>query len=173
MNQELADIKELVRYVQKIETLIENKEQEIKELTQRLELFNNDLIPEYILGMGLSEVKLDTGEAISVKTKYFGNISAERAEAAHKWLTENGNAALIKTEISATFGAGQEEQVDLLVLKNFLKENEMEVNEKKAVHPQTLKSFIKNSMENGVKFPYELFGVYVAKELVVNKPKTK
>jgi len=173
MNAELKDIKELVRFTQQLQAEIEQDETKLQAKKDRLELFMTDLIPDFILGMGLSEVKLDTGETISVGTKYFGNISKDRAEAAFKWLREHEHGSLIKTSVSATFGAGLDEQVDYTLLKQFIEENEIGAEMQDKVHPQTLKSFIKNSMENGVKFPYELFGVYVAKELVVEKPKTK
>jgi hypothetical protein len=171
MNRELQDIKELIRYIQLLDEDIAKDEAALNEKKARLDFFVNDAIPDFILGLGLSEVKLDTGETVTVKTNYFGNISEERSAAAFKWLREHNQGSLIKSEVRLNFTSSQEDQVDKLVLAQFIKEKELSAVEKEAVHPQTLKSFIKNSMEDGVNFPYPLFGVFVSKQVVVGAKK--
>jgi hypothetical protein len=173
MNKELQDIKTLVRFVQGLEQEIAQEEASLKEKKARLDFFKLDAIPEYILSLGLSEVKLDSGERITVKTNYFGNISEERREAAHKWLREHQSGSLIKQGVDLMFTDSTEHQLDQALLINFLKENSIEYKKSETVHPQSLKSFIREQMEAGNNFPYELFGVYVAKELRVETPKTK
>jgi hypothetical protein len=167
MSDALKDLSILVRHVQDMEENVTKIEAELAKAKDRLHFFKTDLIPTYMYDLGLEKVTTNTGHEVSVKTSYYGNISEERLESATKWLEEHGDGSLVKTTIGHTFGKGEEEQVDKLVLLNFLQEHMMEYNEKKGVHPQTLKAFIKRKLEAGEIFPHELFGVYVAKELVV------
>lgn len=171
MNKDIRDIKTLIEYVKQLEQEAVAKTIELKALEERARYFREDIIPEFMFSLGLSEVKLDTGEPITIKTKYFGNISEDRSEVAHKWLKENGYASLIKSNIAMSFTDGLEDQVDLSVLTEFLTEKEINFNKKDAVHPQTLKAFIKQAMESGTNFPYHLFGVYVAKEVTMGEVK--
>lgn len=152
---------------------IENNELLLSQLKRDREVFSREHIPNLLADAGIQELKLDTGEKISVEKKYYANISADRAEAAFKWLRDNGNGSLIKTSIVGQFGSGQEEVVDLLVLKNFLTESEIPFDEKLGVHPQTLKSFVRTQIENATpNFPTETFGVFIADETVVKSPKS-
>ncbi len=167
MNKELKDIKELIQYVQTMTAKKERLEAEVKALNERIEWFSGDIIPEFMFSMGVSEVTLDDGVEISIETKYYGNISQERAEQAHKWLKENGFESLVKSTVGLSFGAGDEDKVDKELLTRFLSEHEINFNEKEAVHSQTLKSFIKHQMEDGKQFPYHLFGVHVAKQVIM------
>lgn len=172
MSKELSEIKELISFMENLENEVESLEQQLKDKKEHLELFKNDIIPEYIIGLGLSELKLDDGRKIEIKTSYFGNISDARSESAFKWLRDNGYHTKIKTGIALSFGAGMEEILDCAVLRNFLKEKDIPFNMKEGVHPQTLKSTIRECMEKGINFPQELFGVFIALETVVEKPKT-
>ena len=169
MTKQLQDLAILCDYLRIMEAEAEDKAKKLKTLTERIDYFKTDVIPTYIQSLGLSEFKLEDGTEVTIGTKYYCNISEERSEAAFKWLTEHGHESLIKSTITLKFGAGLEEKVDHAVLKNFLTESDMTFDEKKAVHAQTLKSFVKGAVEDGTPIPYDLFGVYIAKEVHVGK----
>lgn len=167
MNKEIKDIQVMHEYVQELDREAVELETKLKAVTERARYFREDVIPEFMFSLGISEVKLNNGQTIGIKTNYFGNISKEREQAAFKWLKENGFASLVETTVGMSFGAGDEDKVDHAILMNFLNDKEIEHVEKESVHAQTLKAFIRQEMEAGHSFPYGLFGVYVSKQVVV------
>lgn len=164
MSQELSDLKTLVDYMKRQEEVMKIAEERFQAAKDRFEFFRDDVIPLLMRDIGVEEFTLETGEKVSIETKYYGNISEARRETAMKWLRANNEGALIKTSIAATFGAGELEKVELAMFKQFLASNEIDHDEKTAVHPQTLKSFIRRKMEAGEQFPYVLFSVFVSRQ---------
>lgn len=169
----LTDIKILIEFVEGLKKDKESYELNLKKITEQIEYYTTDIIPTYLQSLGLQEVVLDTGLKVSIATKYFGNISEERAEQAHKWLEDHEFGSLIKTEYNMKFGKGELEQVEKLMVENFIKENDISHVEKKSVHPATLKAFIKSELEEGHPIPLGLFGVHIVKEIQVGTKQTK
>lgn len=166
-SKELSDLRTLITFLKELEDEISVRESELRELKEQRDAFKTDHIPGFMEDLGLEKFTMGDGESYMIATKYFGNISEQRSIAAFSWLKQHGEASLIKTSVAARFGAGMEEQLDLMVLKNFLEEKEIEMDQTESVHPQTLKSFIRRKLEAGQNFPLGLFGVHVAKEVVV------
>lgn len=169
MSKELSEVKQLIAFMQGVEAEVKALEEQLEVKKDQVHMFKTDIIPEHLMSLGLEQAKLDTGEVITVKTAYFGNISEARAEVAYKWLRDNGYHTKIKTTIALSFGADMESIIDHKVLENFLKEHDIVYSEKEGIHAQTLKSTIKECMEAGENFPQELFGVHIAKEVIVEK----
>ncbi len=173
MSQELSELKKLITHLQGLRAEIAENEAYLKTLKAQEEFFATDIIPGYMQDIGVTEIRLDTGELFYISTSYFGNISQERAIPAFKWLRDNGFGAKIKDAVVTSFGQGLEERLDYTILKKFLEEKEIDFEHKEAIHAQTLKSTIKECMEKGMNFPQQLFGVHIAKQIEVEKPKTK
>ena len=68
-------------------------------------------------------------------------------------------------EVKATYGAS-------ILVENRPQAYEW-LRDKTAVHPQTLRAFVKERVEEGDDFPMELFGAYVGQRAVINIKKGK
>ncbi len=172
MSAELSELSALAKYLLHLEKEVEAAEQHVTQLKRDYLRFSREHIPDIMADIGLTEFRLDSGEAIVVLKKYYANISEDRKADALKWLRENGQEAIIKTGIKGDFGAGMEDKVDMALLEQFLKDKEIEYEKTEGVHPQTLKAFVKTQMESDKKdFPAALFGVFATDETTVKAVK--
>lgn len=115
-------------------------------------------IPEAMLAVGMSQIRLTDGSTLKVEDKIFAQISQDRTAEAHGWLNENGFGNLIKREFKIVFGRDQEEWASTFEVK--LDTEGVNYDRKQAVHPSTLKAFVKQQLEDGTGIPEEVFGVY-------------
>lgn len=113
-------------------------------------------LPSAMEEIGLSEVKLTTGEKIKVGLEVYASIPAATKEAAFAWLTDNGHDGLIKTEVAVEFGRGLLN--DAMVLLEKLRTTGVEATLSRNVHPQTLKAFLKEQLQQAKGVPLDVFG---------------
>ncbi len=108
------------------------------------------------------------GRTVTVKKKYYANISEERRARAFAWLRSTGNGDIIKNELSLAFAAGQDAEAK--AVRDWLEKEAFSYDEKEAVNANTLKAFVKEQMEAeadadstgaAAPFPKELFGAFV------------
>jgi len=163
--------------VKTISTLAQRQvdiEAEIAALGKKLEAQNKLLIkvaeedlPAAMLAAGVSEIKLEDGTEINIKADIYPSIPAKQRLAAFTWLRANNYGSLIKNNVTVQFGKGEDEKaVDLL---SRLTEQGYNPTQKEAVHPGTLKSFVKEQMADPdtPDLPEELFTVFEKSKSVV------
>jgi hypothetical protein len=155
--------------VMELETYLSEKNIQLKKVAE-------DEIPNLFQELGIQEFKLQDGSKVTVKPYYAASISAEKQDAAFTWLRENGLDDVIKHNITVAYGRGEDKECDKL--KATLAELNVNYIEKAGVHPQTLKALVKeqievmsNRLEEGVKFPMELFNVFIGNKTTIKKPK--
>ena len=137
---------------------------------KNLERVQVELIPELMKEIGLESFTLATGEKVEAKAKITASIKVADREKAHAWLRDNGFGSLIKNEVTASFGKGEEDVARGLV--DELTGREFVVDRKEAVHAQTLGAFVREQLEKGSKIPMDLLGVFdVTKAKITRKRK--
>jgi hypothetical protein len=128
-------------------------------------------MPNLMRELKLTEVRLDDKTLITCKEEVQGAISEERRAAAHAWLREHHFGGLIRCAVSVPFGA-DEGDASLAAAKQISEELGRETSVDERVHPQTLKSFVKERLAAGDEdFPRALFGVFTFDRAVVKLPK--
>lgn len=128
-------------------------------------------IPTIMATLGLEEFKLTDGSKVTVKEDVKCGLSEERKPAAFDWLRANQCDGIIKTAVSLAFGKGENEAVKKAM--EALAEAGFEPSVSETVHPQTLKSFVKEQLEAGTNIPLETFGVYEYKVAKIALPRTR
>lgn len=128
-------------------------------------------IPTIMATLGLEEFKLTDGSKVTVKEDVKCGLSEERKPAAFDWLRANQCDGIIKTAVSLAFGKGETDAVKKAM--EVLAEAGFEPNVSENVHPQTLKSFVKEQLEAGTNIPLETFGVYEYKVAKIALPRTR
>jgi hypothetical protein len=127
-------------------------------------------LPELMREVGLSHLTLTNGVEVVVSEEVTAAITEERRAAAHAWLREHNFGGLIKTLVTIPFGRGEEEEARRLAAR-IAEEHECSLNE--TVHPQTLKAFVREQVEDGKPLPFDLFGVHPFSRAKIKLPKAK
>lgn len=114
-------------------------------------------LPELMAEFGLKMFALDDGTQIEIKGDVEARISDDNRDQAHAWLASHGFGGLIKTQVIVEFGRGEKEAADACVDKLRAEHDNVACCE--AVHPQTLRAFVREQMSQGNALPLSLFGV--------------
>tara|TARA_X000001382_G_scaffold52201_3_gene35609 strand:+ start:475 stop:999 length:525 start_codon:yes stop_codon:yes gene_type:complete len=164
-DKQLKIVSELASYQLILEKKIKLKEQELSTLKDQHKQVSQTDLPEALAETGLSEIKLLDGSKISVNQFYNASIPKDKVEQAFTWLRDNGHEDLIKNTITCDFGRGEDGNAK--VLKETLTGSGVSYTDKTAVHPQTLKAFVREQVESGQNLPLDLLGVYIGQKSVI------
>lgn len=124
-------------------------------------------LPEAIQEAGLSSFTLTDGRKVHTKQEVYASIPKERENAAFNWLRQTNNDAIIKNTVFVEFGKGQDYQAVALLRQ--LAELGISAMQKQAIHPMTLKAFLREQIEQGVDVPLDDFGAYIVTRAKVGK----
>jgi hypothetical protein len=164
-DEQLSNISSLAKLQLNLEAKKETLEQQLSELTEKLLNVSQVMLPEAMLEVGMTAFKLSTGESITVSKFYSAKIPQPLESEAFDWLRKNGHESIIKREVKCLFGKGEDAVAGMVIEQ--LKTIGVLPIDKTSVHPQTLKSFVKEQMESGEPFPTDLFGAYVGNKTKV------
>lgn len=168
----LQEVSDLVTKMLNLEARIASLNLDLVAATNDLRDIAEKTIPEKMLNMGLMEITLSNGYKLEIKKMYNASIKPENQDAAFTWLKEHELDDLIKNEVKLTFGRGEDEAANILI--EALVEQGYAVDNKRGVHPQTLKAFVREQIESGnADFPRETFGVFILDRAKVKAPKKK
>ncbi len=163
--EEIQDLDKLhemaVRFLE-LEKDIDKLSDQLKEKKKLLNNYSQETIPQFLLANGLSEIRLASGEKITIKEDI--SITIKDDSAFFKFLHERKEDDIIKT----FFDFGKMEVDKLNALFGFLNNDDYDYNVKKDVHAQTKKKYFKGLLGIGMdKEDYEeglSGGEYVRKE---------
>ena len=164
---DLKSVASISRKIQSQEEKLERLIEETKQAKKDLLALTDQELPALMQEIGLSKVELSDGSKVSVKPIYSGNITAANHEPALGWLRQNGFGDIIKNEVKAQFGAGEDDAA-----ASFIKaaaELGVETTEKQGVRHVTLRAWIKERVESGDEFPTELFGAFIGQRAKIEK----
>lgn len=147
---------ELARALVEADTGVDEAEGALKDAKERARVLREETIPAAMQEMGLEEVKLETGQKISIKQDVYASVPAASKGQAYDWLNEHGFGGLIKVEVSTTFAKGEQEQA--IQLHKQLAEQGLQPDLDQSVHAQTLKAFLREQIAAGNNIPLDLFG---------------
>jgi hypothetical protein len=157
----LEKLGELARLVKKMRDLgqgIEKQEEALNRIREEYRQLNETVIPDLFDELQLSVVKLDSGEKVEVVRDYATSITEKNQPVAFGWLKKNGHDSIIKHVVAVTMKKGEQDKYKQII--SALGKVGVAFTDKKAVHPQTLKAFVKELITTGVDFPQEAFGVF-------------
>lgn len=166
----LKTVAEIAREVGEKEKKISNLEQELKDRKKDLLKLTDEELPNILNELGLTSFKLEDGSSISVKQTYGASIKVENRPAAYQWLRDNGYDDIIKNQIICVFARGEDEKANSF--KETAEKEGYIPQQKTEIHPQTLRAFVKERVENGDEFPMELLGVYIGQRAMIRRGKS-
>jgi hypothetical protein len=165
----LQTVAEIARKIRDEEEYISSLEADLKKAKKGLLKLTDEDLPTMLAEIGLSSMKLDDGSEVTVKQTYGASILVDNRPAAYEWLREKGYDDIIKNTVACQFGRGEDDKASSF---KALAEKEGHYAEQKTeIHPQTLRAFVKERVENGDDFPMELFGAYIGQRAVIKRSK--
>ena len=156
MSITLDQMASLARALVDADGSVEQAELNLKEAKERARVLREETIPSAMQELGLEELKLDTGEKLTVKQDVYASIPTAQKDAAFQWLEDNGFGGLIKVEVTADYRKGEAEVA--MALYKELQERGLQVEFGQSVHAQTLKAFLREQLAAGANVPLDLFG---------------
>jgi len=165
----LQTVAELARKIRDEEEYISSLEADLKKAKKGLLKLTDEDLPTMLAEIGLSSMKLDDGSEVTVKQTYGASILVDNRPAAYEWLREKGYDDIIKNTVACQFGRGEDEKA--ASFKAIAEKEGHYAEQKTEIHPQTLRAFVKERVENGDDFPMELFGAYVGQRAVIKRSK--
>ena len=155
----LTSLATQVKNLRDLEDQVKADEEALKNKQREVERISGEIIPTLLSEMGLSSLKLADGAAVEVKPYYSANISIKNREAAYNWLRSNGLGAIIKNDITVSFGRNEDNKA--ADYANLAKSRGFEPTQKLKVEPMTLKALVRERIESGKEMPTDIFNVFV------------
>lgn len=156
----LQQIMVLARKMEELHLQQEELLSKLNNITEEGKQIQEQLLPDLMLAVGLTEFTLTSGRKIVVKRDYFANVSKDRMPAVKKWLAEHKMDAIVKAACVV-----DEKYILALQMANLPFEL------KESIHPQTLKALVKEQCQiPDSNFPKDLFGVFEKDMAYVKNP---
>ena len=163
----LKTVSSLAQEVSNWEGKVAELEEQLRTAKAKLlELTDRDL-PDMMAGGGITNFTLADGSKLEVKQTYGARIPVVHRDAAFAWLKEKGHDDIIKNLVSVPFGRGEDSLATDFI--NLAQKNGYAPDQKKEVHPQTLKAFVKEQLEKGQEVPMDLFGVFTGQRASIKR----
>lgn len=148
-----------------LEKQLAEAEEEVKNIKKALARVSEVDIPTLLEDeIGLSSVETVTGEKVTVKEVMTASIAKKNKMAAIKWLEQNNLGSLVQNDVVIPFKKGDEEAS---VLAAKLKEEGYGVVVEPKVNTGSVKSAVKDLMEENKSVPLELFGIQIVRKSVI------
>ena len=142
-------------------------EEQLKAKAKAARKLSQEIIPAKMSELGLESLTLKDGSSVKVKQLVQASIPVKYREEAFQWLRDNGHGDLIKNQVSATFGKGEDDSASNFIDK--IEELGYQPNQKVWVEPMTLKAFVREQIARGSELPMDKFGVFVGAETKISK----
>lgn len=165
----LAEVADLAARQIEIEDAIEATEAQLDRLKKELARVRDEELPNALAEHGLSEIAMKDGSRVKVVDIVRAAIPAAHRDAAFRWLDEHGFGDLVKHEIKATFGRGEEAEAQASI--DALRGMGIDAEDKRSVHPQTLSAFVREQLEAGSPIPRDVFGVFIGRQTRISRAK--
>lgn len=158
-DEALGRVQGLVQIQLDLEDRIRALDAELKQCKEALEHVQETELPSALQAYGMTDIGMKDGSRVTIKQEYYATIKEEQKATAFDWLIKNGHADLIKHDITTTFTKGQDDEANQVM--ELLQDNNVDFVDKKHVHPQTLRAFVREQIEDGKPIPLETFSVHV------------
>jgi hypothetical protein len=152
----LDEMSALARALVDADEATKEAELALKHAKEAARILREETIPSAMQELGVEELKLSTGQKITIAQEVYASIPAPMKDEAMNWLEDNGFAGLIKVAVATQYGKGEIESAKELFHE--LQERGISCKFDESVHPMTLKAFLKEQISNGNNVPMELFG---------------
>jgi predicted nucleic acid-binding Zn-ribbon protein len=141
-------------------------EEELQKLNGKIKELSTKAIPDMMLSLNLTELRLTNGHKIAVKPDIMASVSKDRMHAVLAWLHAHNAQAIAKQKLVVDISDLSQEAVQQIheTVTSYGTSASVDA----SIHPSTLRAFVKEQLEqNTPNFPRELFGVHEGSKAVI------
>lgn len=138
-------------------------QQELKEVSKKLQDLSTQAIPEAMDELGLAELKLSDGTVLTLGNFYSCSIKDDAKASAMDWLKGHDHADVIKTEVLVPFQKGDVEAAEKFRQQLEKRYKSVHPSVVYSVHAQTLKKLAREVHEAGDSLPEDYFNLYIGR----------
>ena len=150
-DEQLESISALIRRQIEAEQTVESSEDSLKRAKQNLKNIREERLPEAMRTAGVINFTTSDFLSATLNDVYYANIKEENRDDAFAWLKEEGHDDIIKNDVLMSFGRGEEDMAQTAM--DQLTDLGLNPTNKKHIHWQTLRAFVKEQMTKGVTLP--------------------
>lgn len=147
----LAIIVSTAHQLQRLERSITEAQGVLERLTKEKQRLEFMVLPGLMDESRLKDFTLDDGWKVLREDAVYASISKDNAPVACEWLNKNGYGDIVKTMFTIPVPKGPEAPAAVKSLRALLAKHKVVFAYTSAVHPQTLKAFVKESIEKSRK----------------------
>lgn len=142
---------------------VAEKEDELKKAKQAFNDLADRRVPELMTEAGYDQGgkhKVREGLEVQLVDRIRASIPVARRPEAYRWLDDHGHGGMIKRSFEIKFSKDQEKLARKFAADLKRRKIQLPCERKDKVEPQTLLSFVKESLREGMDLPLDLFGVH-------------
>lgn len=184
------DLQQIVAYaeeMQSVEKEILDLKEKMKERAARYEKLQLTLVPDLMMAIGVKNFALASGFIIETKPIVRGSIPTtqqienadeidrpfliQRRNEALAWLRNNKAESIIKNQVVAEFGAGEDDAAKKFYAGIQAQGYRVKIEEE--VNFMTLNSYIKQALADGKVIPNDAFALFTGQKATIKEPGKK
>lgn len=155
-NNEVKEIAALAERQLREQEVVATLELHLKQAQAALRQTQEVDLPNAMQQAGVSEIKLPTGEKITIKDGITASVPKDRKQEVCQWLRTHGFGDIVSEDVSVSFGRGEEQQARETADR--LRELGLQPALVTDVNTARLKALITEQMAKGKEVPLEMFG---------------
>lgn len=164
----LSQIAQAADYQKQLQDEIATLETQVNRKKQELYIHSTVTLPDLMATAGMDEFKTKTGVNVAMKTEIKASVTKANMPAACAWLRENRFGALIKNQVIAEFGMGEDEKAaEALTVLN--QAHVKHVKQQETIHSGSLTAWVKRKAEENpdLSLPIDLLGIVYQRSATV------
>ena len=165
--EQLSVIYKLAVEQLRLEKLIEEKEEELSQLTKDLYKVQQQALPQAIADAGLSEVKTANGDVITVKEDISVSVPKSKLKAIAEWLQKNNHGDIITGKVYVDLGHNSDDERQKAI--EALVEAGLEPAEETNINTSTLKAILRDHLKKGEKIELSDFGGFAWSKAIIKR----
>lgn len=165
----LAQIAQTARDILAAREAVSGREEELRQAQQHLRTLQEEVLPELMSEAGQEQLTTADGLKVSIKEVTRGQPTKANEAEAFAWLRDNGQGGIIKSEVTAKLGKGDDEKAQEVLTA--LTGMGVNAGLKSSVHWQTLGALVRELLAKGENVPLDLLGVHIWKQADVKPAK--
>lgn len=155
-NNEVKEIAALAERQLLQQHAVESLENDLKYAQAALRQTQEVDLPNAMQQAGVSEIKLPTGEKITIKDGITASVPKDRKQEVCQWLRLHGFGDIVSMDIKLSFGRGEEKEADKVARR--LADEGLHPECITDVNTARLKALISEQLAKGKEVPLEMFG---------------
>lgn len=152
----LDEMSGLARALLDADQTVNHAEAALSAAKESARILREETIPTAMQELGLAELKLTTGQKLKIKQEVYASIPKDGKRAAFDWLASNGFGGMIKLDVVAVYGKGDQEQAAELFTELSGRGIDAKIDE--SVNTSSLKALLREQIAAGKDVPLDLFG---------------